>query len=94
MDEIPHHLGNSGILIPLQNSAHNGALWFQSGAGFRPSTVGPNATKGCFRSGHLTRFFFHLHVSRQTPGGGGGVGVWELPWHGLPKVPLLPSAVV
>ena len=39
MDEILHHPRNPGMMIPLQIPTNNGFSWFQSGAGFRPSTV-------------------------------------------------------
>ena len=39
MDEILHHLRNAGIGIPLEIPTNNGLPWFQSRAGFRPSTV-------------------------------------------------------
>ena len=36
---ISHHLRNPGMMIRLQIPTSNGFSWFQSGAGFRPSTV-------------------------------------------------------
>ena len=36
---ILHHLRNPGMMIPIQIPTNNGFSWFQSGAGFRPSTV-------------------------------------------------------
>ena len=41
MDEILHHQRNHGMIIPLRISTTNGFPWFQSAAGFRPSTVLP-----------------------------------------------------
>ena len=40
MDEILHHPRDPGMIIPLQIPANNGFPWYQSGAGFCPSTVG------------------------------------------------------
>ena len=39
MDEILHHLKIPGTMVPLKIPTNNAFLWFQSGAGFRPSTV-------------------------------------------------------
>ena len=46
MDEILHHLNNPGVMLPLEIPTNNGLLWFQSGAGFRPSTVRTNKSFG------------------------------------------------
>ena len=37
-DDIPHHLRNPAMIFPLAN-ANNGFAWFQSGAGFPPSSM-------------------------------------------------------
>ena len=41
MDRILHHLRNPRMMIPLYIPTNNGFPLFQSGAGFRPSTVSP-----------------------------------------------------
>ena len=66
---ISHHLRNLGMRIPR----NNGFPWIQSGAGFRPSTVGP--TPGPKSAGGHTEDGFANSISHHPR----SIGV---PWFG------------
>ena len=55
MDEILHHLRNPGRMIPLEIPTKNAFPWFQSGAGFRPSTVSINPSLSIQGGGALQK---------------------------------------